>query len=116
MHEDRFLTCTSCGTRFVLLVAETGAGAPILCPGCRFILPNAGRHRGVIKFYNKRKGWGFVTQPDDKEVFFHRSALTLDAEPFLQEGELVEYGIEASYRGPQAVEMSRLVVANSVVA
>lgn len=115
MHEDRFLTCTSCGTRFWVADAIS-AGAPALCPGCRLILPDAGRQRGVIKFYNKRKGWGFVTQADGKEVFFHRSALSVDAELFVQEGELVEYGIEESDRGPQAVEMRRLVVANPVVA
>ena len=115
MRDDRFLACTSCGTRFWVADAIS-AGAPALCPGCRFILPDAGRQRGVVKFYNKRKGWGFITQPDGKEIFFHRSALTLDAEPFLQEGELVEYGIEESDRGPQAVEMRRLVVANPVVA
>ncbi len=113
MHEDRFLTCASCGTRFVLIAAEMSADAPALCPGCRLILPNAGRQRGVVKFYNKRKGWGFVTQPDGREVFFHRSALSVDAEPFLQEGELVEYGIDESDRGPLAVEMSRLMVANA---
>ena len=115
MHDDRFLTCTSCGTRFWIADAIS-AGAPLLCSGCRLILPSAGRRRGVVKFYNIRKGWGFITQPDGKEVFFHRSALVLGAEPLLQEGELVEYGVEESGRGPQAVEMNRLIVANSLVA
>ena len=114
MQDDRFLACTSCGTRF-WVGDSVSAGAPDLCPGCRLILPSAGRQRGVVKFYNIRKGWGFIAQPDGKEIFFHRSALVLGAEPLVQEGELVEYGVEESGRGPQAVEMSRLIVANSLV-
>ena len=31
------------------------------------------RQLGVIKFYNPRKGYGFVTRPDGSDVFFHLS-------------------------------------------
>ncbi len=108
MHDDRFLTCSSCGTRFVLVAAEADAGAPELCPGCRLILPSAGRQRGVVKFYSVRKKWGFITQPDGREVFFHRSAWPSDGEPAPQEGDLVEYAVESTGRGPQAIELQHL--------
>ena len=113
MRDDRFLTCTSCGTRFGS-PTQMNADAPALCPGCHLILPDTGRQRGVIKFKNKRKGWGFITQPDGKEVFFHRSAVSLDAEPFLQEGELVSTAFRSvAVRRPLKC---RLIVANPVVA
>jgi CspA family cold shock protein len=62
----------------------------------------------VIKFYNQRKHWGFVTQPDGMELFFHRSALAPGEEQPPHEGELVEYSVEQSPRGPQAALLRRL--------
>jgi CspA family cold shock protein len=65
----------------------------------------------VVKFYSLRKHWGFVTQPDGVEVFFHRSALAPGEESPLREGELVEYAVEPSPRGPQAIDLCRLSLA-----
>ena len=116
MHDDRFLTCTSCGIRFVWLAAETSSDTPTHCPGCRFILPGAGRQRGVVKFYSIRKKWGFITQPDGKEVFFHRSAASSQADVTFQEGDLVEYAVEVTGRGAQAIELVRLALLDGVTA
>ena len=88
--------------------AEMSADTPELCSGCRLILPSAGRHRGVVKFYSARKKWGFITQPDGREVFFHRSAWSSEGEPALQEGDLVEYAVESTGRGPQAIDLIHL--------
>ena len=107
MQDDRVLACTSCGTRF-WAGDSVSAGAPDLCPGCRLILPSAGRQRGVIKFYSTRKKWGFITQPDGHEVFFHRSAWSSEGEPAPQEGDLVEYAVESTDRGPQAIGLRHL--------
>jgi CspA family cold shock protein len=81
---------------------------PEHCPACRHLLPAAGRRRGVIKFYSQRKHWGFVTQPDGVELFFHRSALAPGEEQPPHEGDLVEYSVEQSSRGPQAAQLRRL--------
>lgn len=62
----------------------------------------------MVKFYSLRKHWGFVTQPDGVEVFFHRSALAPDQGPPPVEGELVEFAVEQSARGPQAIALRRL--------
>ena len=107
MNEDRLLKCTSCGTRFVWTYVEQNrdASPPVRCPGCRYLLPPEGRVRGVVKFYNIRKKWGFVAQPDGKEIFFHRSALPSNGEVGLHEGDLVEYAIQTTERGPQAIDL-----------
>jgi CspA family cold shock protein len=104
------LSCASCQTRFIWTPAEQQSGGeqPVYCPVCRRLLPAQGRRRGLVKFYSLRKNWGFITQPDGVEVFFHRSALAPDQALPLHEGELVEYAVEPSPRGPQAVDLRRL--------
>jgi CspA family cold shock protein len=110
MRPDRFLYCASCQTQFLWTPVEQKRDdmAPAHCPGCRHLLPAGGRQRGVVKFYSLRKHWGFVTQPDGVELFFHRSALALDEPLPLHEGELVEYAVEQSPRGAHAIDLRRL--------
>ncbi len=108
MEDYRILACRSCGTRFVWTAAEQAesSASPELCPACRLLAPAAGRVRGVVKFYNARKGWGFIVPTEGKEIYVHRSGLA--GEEMLREGDLVEFAIEATPRGPQAVEVRRL--------
>lgn len=112
MRNDRLLACASCSINFLWTPAEQQADheQPSLCPACRHLLPAEGRRRGLVKFYNLRKHWGFITQPDGVELFFHRSALAADETTPLGEGELVEYAVEQSPRGPQAVALHRLAL------
>ncbi len=110
MRQDMILSCASCQTRFLWTPAEQQSDPeqPACCPACRRLLPAHGRRRGLVKFYSLRKNWGFITQPDGVEVFFHRSALAPGEALPLHEGELVEYAVETSPRGPQAVDLRRL--------
>jgi cold shock CspA family protein len=110
MPQDRTLSCASCQTRFLWTRTEQqqAVGPPSHCPACRRLLPAEGRQRGLVKFYSLRKHWGFITQPDGAELFFHRRALAAGETLPLTEGELVEYAVEPSPRGPQAVELRRL--------
>lgn len=110
MRQDQFLCCASCNTQFLWTPTEQQRDSqpPAHCPACRHLQPAEGRRRGLVKFYSVRKNWGFVTQPDGIEVFFHRSALAPGEELPLREGELVEYAVQPSPRGPQAVELCRL--------
>ncbi len=110
MDKDRFLICASCHTRFLWTAYEqkTAAEPPAHCPGCQALLPAAGRQRGVVKFYNKRQGWGFITPIAGQEIFFHRSGLAEGVTLPLNEGELVEFAVQATDRGPQAVQVTRL--------
>lgn len=114
MRQDRYLYCASCQTQFLWTPAEQQRDEepPRYCPACRHLLPAAGRRRGVVKFYSQRKRWGFVTQPDGGEIFFHRSALAPGEEQPPHEGELVEYTVEQSPRGPQAAQLRRLPLAD----
>ena len=61
--------------------------------------------KGTIKWYNVRKGYGFIVGEDGKDIFLHRSAVP--SELRLNEGDKVEYEIEDSDRGPKAVNIKK---------
>jgi len=63
-------------------------------------------HKGKIKKLVRDRGFGFISDTDGREVFFHQSSLvgtTLDA---LNEGKEVEFEIEKSDKGPRAINVS----------
>ena len=62
--------------------------------------------KGKIKWYNERKGYGFIESEDDKEIFVHRTSIPMGT--MLNEGDQVEYEIEESDRGPQATNVKKV--------
>ena len=49
--------------------------------------------RGTVKWFNYKKGYGFITGEDGKEVFVHYSSIQMDGRKILQTDDLVEYEI-----------------------
>ena len=62
--------------------------------------------KGTVKWYNARKGFGFIMGEDEKDVFVHRSAIPNGT--YINDGDKVEYEIEESERGPQATKIKKL--------
>ncbi len=62
--------------------------------------------KGTIKWYNSRKGYGFIEGEDGKDVFVHRTSLPEGI--FLDEGDKVEYEIEEGDKGPNAKDIKKL--------
>ena len=62
--------------------------------------------KGTIKWYNPRKGYGFIEGEDGKDVFVHRTAVPQGT--FLNEGDKVEYELEETERGPNAKNLKKL--------
>ena len=58
---------------------------------------------GKVKWFNQEKGYGFITDDEDgKDVFVHYTAINAEGFRTLEEGQIVEFTINQSYRGPQA--------------
>ena len=62
--------------------------------------------KGKIKWYNARKGYGFIVGEDKKDIFVHRDSIPDGI--FLNEEDQVEYEIEESDKGPKATKVKKL--------
>lgn len=71
----------------------------------------ADRIQGTVKWFNAAKGYGFIAHEGGKDVFVHFSAIESEGYRSLNEGEQVEFTIEDSPKGPQAVNVTRVAVA-----
>ena len=71
----------------------------------------ADRIQGTVKWFNAAKGYGFIAHEGGKDVFVHFSAIESEGYRSLNEGEQVEFTIEDSAKGPQAVNVTRVAVA-----
>jgi len=105
---DRYLACQNCGITFVWTGWEQrqAAGEPAHCPGCRHVLALTSRQRGAVRWYDRRKGFGFITASDGSEVFVHRRALGRLRS--LRRGDVLAFRVEQGEIGPQAVQVERL--------
>ncbi len=68
----------------------------------------ADRITGTVKWFNAAKGYGFIAREGGKDVFVHFSAVQMDGYKTLNEGDQVEFAIEDSPKGPQAVNVVKL--------
>lgn len=61
------------------------------------------RIRGIVKWFNDQKGFGFITPEDgSKDCFVHHSAIQAEGFRTLQEGAQVEYEVVQGQKGPAA--------------
>ena len=63
---------------------------------------------GTVKWFNADKGYGFITQPDGEDVFCHYSAIEMSGFKTLEEAQEVEFEVEESPKGLQAVNVTPL--------
>ena len=61
--------------------------------------------KGTVKWFNAKKGFGFISDETGKDVFVHFSALQMDG---FNEGEEVEFDVVNGEKGPQAANVVKL--------
>jgi CspA family cold shock protein len=62
---------------------------------------------GTVKWFNDKKGYGFINEEDDRDVFVHFSAIDMTGFKTLSEGDMVIFEVEESDRGPEAKNVKR---------
>jgi cold shock protein len=72
---------------------------------------NEGAHverlKGIVKWFNNAKGYGFLGREDGPDVFIHYSSITTEGYKSLQEGDKVEFEIVQGQKGPQAANVTK---------
>lgn len=63
--------------------------------------------RGTVKWFNDKKGFGFITQESGgPDVFVHHSGIKASGFKSLKEGDKVTFDVEQGKKGPAAVNVT----------
>lgn len=62
--------------------------------------------RGIVKWFNNEKGYGFIQYTDEEDIFVHYSAINQDGYKTLAEGQLVEFQLIETSKGLQALNVT----------
>lgn len=63
---------------------------------------------GTVKWFNNKKGWGFIQKEDGSDVFVHYSAITGDGFKSLNEGDKVNFEVQNGDKGPAAANVVKI--------
>lgn len=61
--------------------------------------------KGIIKWFNNEKGYGFITGSVDEDIFVHYTAIKQDGYKTLSEGQIVEFNLIKTDKGLQATNV-----------
>jgi CspA family cold shock protein len=73
----------------------------------RSIRRAAVKEKGIVKWFNGAKGYGFIQRSTGEDVFVHFSAIQADGYRSLNEGEAVEFELQQGPKGLNAIEVTR---------
>ena len=63
---------------------------------------------GIVKWFNNKKGYGFINEESGRDIFVHFSSINMDGYKSLNEGEQVDFEVEESTRGPEAKNVRKI--------
>ncbi len=64
--------------------------------------------KGTVKWFNSKKGYGFITQENGPDVFVHQSEIQTTGVRSLAEGDAVEFVVTEGPKGPQASQVKKI--------
>jgi CspA family cold shock protein len=66
------------------------------------------RVQGTVKWFDTKKGFGFISRDDAEDVFVHYSAINGEGYRVLEEGQPVEFVIVDGSKGPEANDLNQI--------
>ena len=63
---------------------------------------------GIVKWFNNKKGFGFIQQEEGPDLFVHYSSIVTEGFKTLNEGDRVSFDVQESDRGPKAVNVNKI--------
>jgi CspA family cold shock protein len=62
---------------------------------------------GKVKWFDNKRGYGFITQEAGQDVFVHHTSIVGNGYKTLQEGDVVNFDLVSSDKGPKAEKVQR---------
>ena len=62
--------------------------------------------KGQVKWFDSKKGYGFITGENGKEIFVHFTGIVSNGFKTLNEGQKVEFEVGSGAKGEQAVNVT----------
>ena len=63
---------------------------------------------GIVKWFNNKKGYGFIEQEGGKDLFVHFSNIDMDGFKTLEDGDRVSFEVAESDQGPEAKTVKKI--------
>jgi len=63
---------------------------------------------GIVKWFNEKKGYGFIEKEDGGDVFVHHSDIEGSGFKTLADGDRVTFDVEQGDRGPKATNVKKV--------
>ncbi len=63
---------------------------------------------GIVKWFDERKGYGFIEQEEGPDVFVHHSGINATGFKSLNDGDSVTFEVEQGQQGPAAVNVTKV--------
>ena len=60
------------------------------------------RETGTVKWFNNRRGYGFIEREEGEDLFVHHSAIQMEGYRTLREGQRVSFAVQQGDKGPEA--------------
>ena len=95
-----------------IMISELWISEDFAFPKLKFLLTNkekqmSDKEKGTVKFFNDKKGYGFITKEDGTDVFVHFSSIVSENDfKTLKQDQAVEFEVESDDRGDKAVNVS----------
>lgn len=64
--------------------------------------------KGIVKWFNNTKKYGFINTEDGREIFVHFSEIQVEGYKTLKRGDVVEFEIAAGPKGERAVQVQKV--------
>jgi len=62
--------------------------------------------KGLVRWFNNKKGYGFIQKDSDqKDIFVHYSAITMEGYKTLKTNDKVTFDVVQGQKGPQAADV-----------
>jgi CspA family cold shock protein len=78
---------------------------PVQCLNCYWKAGPVPKQRGQVKWFNARKGYGFIVAESEQELFFHQNQLAGENGVKPQEGQAARFHVGYAAKGPQALNV-----------